>query len=84
MCADCGVDTVGLQNRLVDDVWGWRRQMSFLGFDPGRSLWEVDHILPLSAGGSNLMGNVQTLCQPCHTIKTRAENRVRDGGGACL
>ena len=37
---------------------------------PGRS-FEVDHIRPLSEGGSAFdMENLQTLCRPCHFDKT--------------
>lgn len=36
-------------------------------------LFHVDHILPLSQGGSNMAVNLQALCQPCHIDKTRLE-----------
>ena len=36
---------------------------------------EVDHIVPLSAGGSQSEPhNLQTLCRDCHIRKTRREN----------
>jgi len=31
---------------------------------------EVDHIVPLSRGGSNEEENLQGLCKPCHSMKT--------------
>jgi 5-methylcytosine-specific restriction protein A len=31
----------------------------------------VDHIRPLSMGGTHEWGNLQALCNSCHTIKTR-------------
>ena len=37
---------------------------------------EVDHIVPLAAGGDSDSGNLQSLCKVCHTSKTNAE----DGG----
>lgn len=38
---------------------------------------EVDHIVPLSKGGSRLaMDNLQALCKSCHSKKTRAENKA--------
>ena len=37
---------------------------------------EVDHITPLKRGGDNSMDNLQSLCKPCHSRKTIAE----DGG----
>lgn len=37
---------------------------------------QVDHVIPLSAGGTNDMGNLQSLCISHHTRKTN----VYDGG----
>ena len=37
---------------------------------------EVDHILPLSKGGTNDRENLQPLCHRCHSFKTATE----DGG----
>lgn len=34
---------------------------------------EVDHIKPLSAGGSNARSNLQGLCKPCHKVKSDSE-----------
>jgi hypothetical protein len=43
---------------------------------PRRSAWEVDHIKPVSEGGEYFeKSNLQTLCVPCHRIKTAAGNR---------
>ena len=42
----------------------------------GRSL-DADHILPLERGGSNDLGNMQTLCKSCHGLKTAAEVELR-------
>ena len=39
---------------------------------------EVDHVIALSAGGTNEMDNLQSLCKSCHSRKTVAE----DGGFA--
>ena len=47
------------------------------GFVPRRSLWEVDHIVPLVDGGSHEMANLQSLCTPCHKRKTAAEATER-------
>jgi 5-methylcytosine-specific restriction protein A len=33
----------------------------------------VDHIVPLSKGGSNALTNMQALCEDCHDAKTAAE-----------
>jgi 5-methylcytosine-specific restriction enzyme A len=34
---------------------------------------EIDHIVALSAGGSNARSNLQGLCAACHEAKTRSE-----------
>lgn len=46
--------------------------------------WHLDHIVPLSDGGSNDGDNVQALCVSCHTDKSAAETmrprpRIRRG-----
>ena len=37
---------------------------------------EVDHITPRRAGGLDEEENLQALCKPCHSRKTRAEQGV--------
>jgi 5-methylcytosine-specific restriction enzyme A len=34
---------------------------------------EVDHIVPLSKGGSDALDNLQALCKQCHSDKTRRD-----------
>ncbi len=34
---------------------------------------EVDHIVPLSRGGSDAPENLQSLCRECHALKTRRD-----------
>jgi 5-methylcytosine-specific restriction endonuclease McrA len=47
-----------------------RRQ--FGDFDPERSLWEADHIVPVVLGGGCCdLANLRTLCQRCHKLETR-------------
>ncbi len=41
-----------------------------------RATEEVDHIRPLSAGGSNARSNLQGLCVPCHKEKSAREQAV--------
>lgn len=38
---------------------------------------DVDHIVSLRKGGTNLRSNLQSLCHPCHSKKTNEE----DGAG---
>jgi 5-methylcytosine-specific restriction protein A len=41
---------------------------------------EVDHIVPLHAGGSECDDNRQSLCVDCHAAKSAAEELVRRKG----
>ena len=56
---------------------GMTKKLRERGFVPRRSLWEVDHIVPLVDGGSHDLDNLQTLCSPCHRAKTAAEATER-------
>ena len=40
------------------------------------TIFEIDHIVPLSTGGSNNEKNLQLLCKDCHSIKTIEENNL--------
>ena len=35
--------------------------------------WEIDHIIPLHKGGTNLWTNLSVKCPNCHAIKTQLE-----------
>lgn len=37
---------------------------------------EIDHIIPLSQGGTDTDDNRQTLCAPCHVEKGREDDRA--------
>jgi 5-methylcytosine-specific restriction protein A len=43
---------------------------------------EVDHIVPLWAGGKESDSNRQSLCTTCHQAKTKREASIRASGGA--
>jgi len=74
-CADCGVDTYAVKREVRGK--GMTRKLRERGYVPRRSLWELDHIVPLIDGGSHAIDNLQTLCTPCHKQKTAAEARER-------
>jgi hypothetical protein len=38
--------------------------------------FEIDHIVPLSAGGNNEIENLQPLCKDCHKQKSREEKEL--------
>jgi 5-methylcytosine-specific restriction endonuclease McrA len=41
-----------------------------LGFDPGRTFFEADHIVPLEEGGPDALENARLLCVSCHKLAT--------------
>jgi 5-methylcytosine-specific restriction endonuclease McrA len=82
-CASCGLDTYSLRRTLKGR--GSHRKLRELGFVPRRSLWELDHVVPLIDGGGHELDNLQTLCTPCHKTKTAREaslRRTRDSRSA--
>jgi 5-methylcytosine-specific restriction endonuclease McrA len=75
ICRACGLDTLALKRKIQGR--GRARRLRELGFHPRRSLWELDHVVPLIEGGSHDADNLQTLCVPCHRTKTASEARER-------
>lgn len=75
ICASCGIDTYALKRRIKGR--GSHRKLRELGFKPRKSLWELDHRVPLIDGGGHELENLQTLCTPCHKRKTAEEAGLR-------
>ncbi len=84
VCALCGTDTVqafralrrsrGGRRTEALELWGLRSVQA------RRSLWDADHILPVAEGGGQCdLGNLRTLCLPCHREVT-ADLRRRLAG----
>jgi 5-methylcytosine-specific restriction endonuclease McrA len=71
----CGVDTYAFRRSV--NGRGMYAKLRARGFVPRRSLWELDHIVPLIEGGSHDLVNLQTLCFPCHRSKSAEESRER-------
>ncbi|WP_416234625.1 HNH endonuclease [Methylophaga sp. OBS4] len=46
----------------------------------GRNAGICDHIIPLSAGGTDDDANLQTICPACDKAKTHAESLAGRGG----
>ena len=77
VCADCGLNTYTLRREFRAMGRGRTREMRKRGFKSRKSLWELDHRIPLIDGGGHGDENLQTLCTPCHTRKTAREARER-------
>lgn len=82
ICMACKLDCVRLE-RAITRRWGdgfkrfYRLYMWASGravttkFAPWRSLWEMDHVLPVSEGGGDCgLENLRTLCIWCHNEVT--------------
>ena len=83
VCAICHLDTYALikaivnyggrnsdrsnkMTRLIQRLW--KRRIS-----GSKTLWDMDHIVPIAEGGENQLANLQTLCCRCHHKKTVAQ-----------
>lgn len=81
ICQMCGTDTEAAKRALHRSrgrrraellaMWGLRSVRT------RRSLWDADHLVPVAEGGGQCdLGNLRTLCLPCHREVT-AELRLR-------
>jgi 5-methylcytosine-specific restriction enzyme A len=86
ICAQCGVNTQaaygdlkrsrGTQRMKLLAHWGLKRISR-------KSLWDADHIVPVSEGGGECdLANLRTLCLACHRLHT-AELQKRLRAGKC-
>jgi hypothetical protein len=79
VCASCGLDCEALKKQ-IDEVRRLRgtdaavlelRSRMFGPHHLRRRLWEVDHVVPVVEGGGECgLGNLRTLCAPCHKRAT--------------
>jgi len=69
------------QNRQYWSSYQWRKIRNIylrkypLCIECGNQATEVDHIIPVKLGGSNIESNLQPLCKSCHSRKTALEGR---------
>jgi hypothetical protein len=68
ICQQCGRDCEALRKRLRALGPEERRlERLRLGIPEVQTwLWEGHHIIPVAEGGTDLLGNMQTLCIFCH------------------
>lgn len=66
-CKSCGIN---LNVRKYDkkSLKAWRSENKVRG-----SIFQIDHIVPISRGGKHDASNLQLLCYPCHRNKTNLE-----------
>src|ERR1700761_6452650 len=89
VCVHCGLDTIK-EHRSLKLARGERRVtlMRHWGLSSKirRSLWDADHILPVTEGGGECdLDNIRTLCVRCHrTVTSNLRERVRRAKAAAL
>jgi 5-methylcytosine-specific restriction enzyme A len=82
ICAHCSLNTLQEQRRLkrargvarlgLMQHWGLNARMR-------KSLWDADHILPVTEGGGECdLDNIRTLCLRCHrSVTSQLRERIR-------
>lgn len=88
VCAVCAIDCVAELHR-VKRLRGASRARAAAEWRIGsrKSLWDADHILPVSEGGGECdLSNMRTLCLKCHRAYTAQlrERRIRERGLNCI
>lgn len=69
-----------LRRQIVDEQWAL---CDACGEPLEARTAEIDHIVPVAAGGSNARENLHALCPNCHARKTRDEPAARRTARAC-
>lgn len=86
ICRQCGIDTIALHDAITyvhskfeafapgwghpPEFWEFKRAIGVRASRWPKSLWDVDHRIPVLEGGSDDLSNLQTLCLECHYRKT--------------
>lgn len=84
-CGLCGVRLYwpAMMNPLDIYIWrGWYAAATIRTPDGFVKAFQgtVDHIIPLSQGGTNALTNLAGLCRPCHEFK---DNQAEPGTRVC-
>lgn len=90
ICAICGLDTAALSKRLRAWMYktkrlAWEGPVDFEGrrTPTDRTLWEADHVVPVSKGGGECgLAGYRTLCLWCHRRVTADLRRVKNPEGS--
>jgi 5-methylcytosine-specific restriction endonuclease McrA len=72
VCAGCGLDCL-TEFKRIRRLRGPSRIKAAVawGLKGRKSLWDADHIIPVSEGGGECdLSNMQTLCLKCHRNRT--------------
>ena len=85
VCAACKTDVAEIEKQIIDnpELQSLLLQVGFpehaikRAVEEGRTLWNVDHITPKYAGGTDSPENLRTLCVRCHSFLTREQARYR-------
>jgi 5-methylcytosine-specific restriction enzyme A len=83
ICARCGCDTVEALRQInaLPSPQRKRRKQE-LKITGRKTLWDVDHVLPVFCGGGECsLDNLRTLCLVCHKRETAALALWRSGVG---
>ncbi|GAC1311512.1 MAG: hypothetical protein NVSMB19_25970 [Vulcanimicrobiaceae bacterium] len=76
ICALCGTDCRALRRTYAALPRSKRAAFAEAWNVPSRrrrkTWWDADHTLALAEGGTNELGNLRTLCLPCHRLQTKA------------
>lgn len=92
VCQSCGLDTEKLKTLLYrvrtekgedayQELLHLYAKKTGYSFSLEKHFFEVDHIRPVAWGGGSCgIDNLQSLCPPCHRIKTRRQRRMQRKG----